>query len=138
MTIVLVAAGAITLAAVFFASYGRENSWKLIAGNPDLGQFDLAMPVRSPRPNDALMCTPGLCEGVRIDAALPQFDLAPDALIAAIDRAIQASGEIANRVDDGSDPAIARYVTRTPGLRFPDTNSFQAVALPDGKTGLAA
>ena len=42
------------------------------------------------------------------------------------------------RVDDGSDPARARYVTRTPLMKFPDTNTFEAVTLENGRTGLVA
>jgi uncharacterized protein (DUF1499 family) len=138
LTIVLAVAAALLAAALLFFAYGRAETWALFFGNPDLGQFDRADPVRSPSPNDALLCTPGLCEPAKVDVALPEYDVTPAELIARIDDAMRKSGEIQRRVDDGSDPAKARYVTRTPLMRFPDTNSFEAVPLPGGRTGLVA
>ena len=61
----------VLVAAVGFVLYGRENTWRALAGDPDLGPVDLAAPTRVTTPNDALLCSPGLCEGVRVDAALP-------------------------------------------------------------------
>ncbi|TCD15290.1 hypothetical protein [Oricola cellulosilytica] len=118
--------------------YRRASTWEALAGGPDLGPFDPAKPLRSNRPNDALLCTAGLCNGVRIDAELPENDSAPSELIARIEERFRASGEIMERVDDGANPARLRIVTWTSGFRFPDTNSFEAVALENRKTGLVA
>ena len=137
-TILLVLALAVALAGIAFVVAGREATWRRLAGNPDLGPFDLSAPQRSARPHDALLCTPGLCEGRTVDVELPAFDVAPDALIAALDRVILADPGRKQRVDDGSDPLALRYVTWTGTMRFPDTNQFLAVALPDGRTGLVA
>jgi hypothetical protein len=138
LTIALAVAAVLLAAVLVFVAYGRAETWTYIFGNPDLGQFDRADPVRSPSPNDALLCTPGLCGSAEVDATLPEYDATPAELIARIDDAMRKSGAIYRRVDDGSDPAKARYVTRTPLMRFPDTNSFEAVPLPGGRTGLVA
>lgn len=127
-----------TVATVGFLIYGRENTWQLIAGNPDQGPFELAAPVRSDRPNDALLCSPGLCEGVAVDGALPVYDMAPEALIAALRAAIEAQPDRKQRVDEGTDPAALRYVTWTDTMRFADTSQFLAVDLGDGRSGLVA
>ena len=138
MTTILVLAGIIVVLVAAFFIVGPANVWRRLAGDPDLGQFDRAAPARSGRPNDALMCTPGLCGGVKIDRELPVYDIEPAALIDRIEAALKGTGETARRVDDGSDPARLRHVTWTSGLGFPDTNSFEAVKLPDGGTGLVA
>ena len=130
---VLLAAG------LFFVGYGRAETWALIFGDPDLGHFDRAAPVRTDTPNDALLCTRGLCENVEVDTELPDFPGPPARLIEEIDAAMRASGEIYRRVDDGADPARVRYVTFSPLMRFPDTNSFEAVPLEEtGRVGLVA
>lgn len=138
LTLFLVIAAALVAALIFFFTYGRAETWQLVFGDPDLGHFDRAAPARAKTPNDALLCTPGLCDGVAVDAALPAYSLAPDRLIAAVDESMRGSGCIQRRVDDGSDPARARYVTWSSFMRFPDTNSFEAVELPEGGTGLVA
>ena len=126
------------IAGAVFVLYGRENTWVAVSGDPDLGPFDLTAPTRSDRPNDALLCSPGLCEGLTVDGPLPVYDLAPDALIAALQAAIDAQPDRKQRVDDGADPLGLRYVTWTETLRFPDTNQFLAVDLGEGRTGLIA
>jgi hypothetical protein len=132
-----VAIGLPALAAAAFLIVGRERTWTLIAGNPDLGPYDFEALRRRRTPNDALLCSPGLC-GDKADGTLPVFDEPPAALMQQIEAKIRASNEIFQRVDDGSDPAYARYVTFTPLMRFPDTNDIEAVTLADGRTGLRA
>lgn len=138
LAVAIVIAAVLVAAVSFFFLYGRAETWTLIAGDPDLGHFDRAAPVRSPTPNDALFCTAGLCAEVAVDKVLPDFAEPPARLIERIDAAMRAVDPNARRVDDGGDPARARYVTRTPFMRFPDTNSFEAVALEGGRTGLVA
>ncbi|MBO6637425.1 MAG: DUF1499 domain-containing protein [Roseitalea sp.] len=121
-----------------FLLVGREQSWRMIAGDPDLGPFDLTAPQRASRPNDALLCTPGLCSAVKTDGDLPVYAMTPEALIAALTAAIEAQPERKERVDDGADPNALRYVTWTETMRFPDTNQFLAVDRGDGTSGLVA
>ena len=138
LTVALVVAAIIAAAGLFLVIAGPARTWQMMSGNPDLGWFDRAAPVRTGRPNDALMCTPGLCDGVQVDRELPDYAEPPEALIARIDDALRATASDVRRVDDGSDPTRARYVTRTPLMRFPDANSFEAVTLENGRTGLVA
>lgn len=138
MAIVLVLVAAIAAAGIAFVAYGRAETWALFFGDPDLGPFNRFAPARSPYPNDALFCTPGLCDGVAVDATLPEYDQLPEILISRVDAAMLSLGVPLLRVDDGVNPARARYVTFTPLLRFPDTTSFEAVLLEDGRTGLIA
>jgi len=138
LTVVLVIAAIVAAAGLFLVIAGPARTWQMISGDPDLGWFDRAAPVRTGRPNDALLCTPGLCDGVKVDRELPDYAEPPEALIARIDEAMRTLASDVRRVDDASDPARARYVTRTPLMRFPDTNSFEAVTLENGRTGLVA
>lgn len=138
LTITFAVLVALGVALLFFITYGRAESWALVFGNPDLGSFDRAAPRRASHPNDALLCTPVLCDGVAVDVELPDYAGPPERLIAGIDEAMRASGEIYRRVDDTSDPSQARYVTWTPLMRFPDTSSFEAVPLDNGRVGLVA
>lgn len=135
-TIALTLAGTIVLALAAFLLIGRERSWELMAGSPDRGQRDFAANQRSATPNDALACSPGLCQD-------PDFEIEPagDAPPAAIERLSQrllAIDPLARRIDDRSDPLKARFVTYSPTLRFPDMIHLEAVSLPDGRTGLMA
>lgn len=134
----LILAAVLAIVLVVFLVQGPAGIWRRIAGEPDLGHFDRSAPVRSSRPNDALLCTPGLCDGVRIDRELARFDETPEELIGRIDEAMRDMSTHIRRVDDRSDPARARYVTYTPVMRFPDTTSFEAVTMEDGRTGLVA
>lgn len=122
LVVAAVAAGAALL-------YGRERLWEDIAGPADQGAVDFSHLIRRHSGNDALACSPGLCDG-RAATALPAFGEAPAALLTRLDRAV-IGGDVA-RVDDGTDPAYRRYVARTPLLRFPDTIDARAVPLGDG------
>lgn len=134
----LVLAAIVAAAVLFVVLAGPARTWQMIAGDPDLGWFDRASPARTGRPNDALLCTPGLCGGGDVDRELPDYAASPAELIGKVDEAMRALSDDVVRVDDGNDPARARYVTRTALMRFPDTNSFEAVTLENGRTGLVA
>ena len=131
-------AAIVAVTALAFVLYGRENTWVLVAGAPDTGPYDLTALAHSDRPNDALLCSPGLCEGAEVDGALLVYEMAPDALIGALQAAIEAQPDRKQRVDDGADPLSLRYVTWTDTMRFPDTNQFLAVDLGEGRSGLIA
>jgi hypothetical protein len=127
----------LALAGAAFLAIGRERTWALLAGSPDLGRYEFSTLKRRKTPNDALMCSPGLCKGAS-DGPLPVFDEPPEEVMKKINRKIAASGKLVRRVDDGSDPSYARYVTFTPWMRFPDTTDIQAIRMADGHTGLRA
>lgn len=129
---------ALAVAALVFVLYGRERTWTTIAGPADLGPIDLTEVQRTQKPHDALLCTQGLCNGVDVDATLPAYNQSPEELIASLDGAAKQTTDRLTRVDDGSDPHSARYVTRSNLMRYPDTVWLQATTLEDGSTGLMA
>ncbi len=119
-----------------FVIIGRERSWELLAGSPDRGPRNFSTDQRSPTPNDALACSPGLCTE-------PDFEIAPvdDAPAIAIERLSQRltnNDALARRVDDRKNPTKARFVTYSPLMRFPDMIHLEAKAMPDGRTGIMA
>ena len=120
--------------AIAFVTYGRENTWTLVAGPPDMGIYDFTAMPRSSTANDVLACTEGLCDG-KADFVLPALDATPGEAISRLDSTLEGAPRV-RRVDDGSDPDYARYVTWSPTMRFPDTTDIRAVALEGGKSGL--
>ncbi|MEM5494715.1 DUF1499 domain-containing protein [Hoeflea sp. AS16] len=129
--IILVGAG---IAA--FILIGRERSWELVAGPPDRGQRDFSLNKRSTTPNDALACSPGLCE--KPDFEIPPVDDAPAIAIERLSQRLFTSDPLARRIDDRKDPAKARFVTYSPLMRFPDVIHLEARPMPDGRTGIMA
>jgi len=119
-----------------FVLTGRERSWELIAGTPDRGPRDFDNGRRSSTPNDALACSPGLCD--QPDFEIKPMDDAPAIAIERLSQRLTAADPLARRVDDRKDPARARFVTYSPLIRFPDVIHLEAVAMPDGRTGLMA
>lgn len=135
-TILLALAILVGAALAAFVLIGRERTWELFAGSPDRGAHDFSSNRRSPTPNDALACSPGLC-------AEPDFEIAPvdDAPAITIERLSQrlfTMDPLARRVDDRKDAARARFVTYSPLMRFPDVIHLEARAMPDGRTGIMA
>jgi len=125
--------GVLTLALVLI---GRQRGWELIAGPPDHGQYDFAAGRRSPTANDALACTEGLCTDP--DFEISAMDGDPASVIERLSQRFAAIDPLARRVDDRRDPAKARFVTYSPMMRFPDVIHLEAVAMPDGRSGLMA
>lgn len=119
-----------------FVLYGRERSWELVAGSPDLGQHDFSNSSRSPTDNDALACSSGLCAGP--DFEIPPFDDAPAIAIERLSQRLMMTDSLARRVDDRKDARRARFVTYSPLMRFPDVIHLEARPLPDGRTGIMA
>lgn len=118
----------LALAAIGFVGYGRERTWERLAGSPDPGRYDFAGAPRSKTPNDALACSPGLCAAA--DFVLPTYAMTPADLVAHASETLSRIDPLARRVDDGSDPAYARFVTFSPLMRFPDAIDIAAEALP--------
>jgi uncharacterized protein (DUF1499 family) len=139
MKILLIIALVLFLIALAFVGYGREKSWQLFFGNADLGKLDTANIKRTTKPHDALLCSTDACQsGVKSDDSLPKYNASAEELIKMIDKAFQNSSLLYLRVDDGSDPTYARYVTRSSLMRFPDTNQFFAIDNADGTSSLIA
>ncbi len=135
LLLVLIVLGA--AATLGFFAFGPERVWSRIAGDPDLGRYDFSAARRSPTPNDALACTPGIC-GSAPDIRLTAVEDTPETVIERVALDIAYRFPEAIRVDRREDAAHLRYVTHSPLMRFPDTTVIEAVRLPEGKTGLRA
>lgn len=105
--------------------YGRERAWERVAPS-DLGHASFDALVRSPVPNDALAMTPVLGPGA--DVVLPLYDATPEAVMAAVDAVIaREGGEVVH-----AGALTRRVVTRSRLMRFPDTNTIEAVPVAGG------
>ena len=114
--------------------YGRERAWERV-GPADLGRVEFDALVRSSTPNDALAATPALASTLSspADIVLPLYDASPEEVMAAVDAVVAREG---GRVVE-TRPMLRRVVTRSPLMRFPDTNTIEAVPV-DGGTALRA
>ncbi len=137
LTVFALIALLLAAAALGFFAYGRERTWERLAGSADFGRYDFARAERTGTGNDVLAATPGLTGG-KPDIVLRAASAPPAGLVEALARAIAYDDPAARRVDDRSDPLHLRYVTHSPFMRFPDFTVIEAVALPDGQTGLRA
>ena len=135
-TILLGVVALIGIAVLAFVLIGRERCWELIAGPADGGQYDFAAGKRSPTANDALACSPGLCNDP--DFTIAPVNEAPAAVIEQLSQRLADTDPQSGRVDDGSDPTRARFVTYSAVMRFPDVIHLEAVTMADGRTGLMA
>ncbi len=126
---ILVAIGAI------FA-VDRDAFWERIFGPPDLGDVNFATLKPRGNPNEALACPKGVCPDYPRKLESPVFDETPESLIERLDRQLADESNV-NRVDDGSNTLLRRYVTRSPLMRFPDTMSVEAFSLPEGRSTIA-
>ncbi len=133
LLVLLVLLFAIPVAVMFV---GRERAWTLVAGPADLGRYDFAAERRRGAGNDALACTNGVCASP--DLPIANTTLEPAAAIEAAEERLRQVERFVERVDDGSDPTYARFVVRTPLMRFPDTVDLLAGTSPSGETWLKA
>ncbi|HMB48778.1 MAG TPA: DUF1499 domain-containing protein [Afifellaceae bacterium] len=134
--IVGVAVLLVALATVFVFSYGREQSWELLAGPPDLGAADLGTLSRRSWSNDALMCRDSFCPAALVDLPGSIYKINAMDLAVALDDAVVGEDHL-RRVDDGLDPLYRRFVQRTPGLRFPDTIDVRFFPLSEDRSYMA-
>lgn len=121
-----------TLAAsiLAFLLYGRENTWALLAGPADPGRYDFRSGRRSSSDNDALACTTGFCQ--EPDFVVPPRPKTPEQTIDDLAHRLQRIDPLARRVDDGTTPGYARFVTYSPVMRFPDAIDIEAMPTGDG------
>jgi hypothetical protein len=136
LIVLALVAGLLIAAALVFVGYGREKFWERVAGSPDRGRVHLMSVRRSSTANDAVASTAGLRADA--DIVLPSYDESPATLMRRIAQNIETIDPLARRVDDGTDAAHLRYVTYSPGMRFPDLVSVEAFTMEDGRTGLIA
>ena len=129
----------VLLAAIVAASafiYGRERTWKLLAGPADQGAVDLATLTRRSTRNDALLCRDNFCPAAIAGLPGSIYKVGAADLAAVLDAGLAAEEHL-DRVDDGADPLYRRYVQRSAGLRFPDTVDVRVFPLSEDRSYMA-
>jgi len=115
--LILISAPVALVVAAFF--YSPDTFWARIAGNPDLGAVDFADLVKNRKPNQYLICPPGVCKLATPDAPSEIYPLDPVTLKL---RFIAAVGAENIEIVENSDNRL-RFIIKTPFWRFPDTVS---------------
>ena len=101
-------------------TYGWEKVWASIHGSPDLGTVEFDGLAKTSKPNQALICSDGLCADGARDRASPIYGTDIASLRTALVKLLEQEASL-ERVDDGSDAMRMRYVQRSRFMRFPDT-----------------
>lgn len=128
--------GLVALVALLTATGGWAHVWRITNGPADLGEVDFATLKKTARPNQALVCPPGLCGETDIDMEAPVFDLAAPDLKRHLLAALESEADL-ERVDDESDPLSLRFIQRTRWMRFPDTIRIRLIELGERRSTLA-
>lgn len=115
--------------------YGRDNSWKLAFGDPDLGHVDFATLRKGPNPNEWLVAPPERLEAAP-DAVAPVFAMAAPDLFARLLTIAEAEPRT-TRVGLYPQQLEARFVQRTEWMRFPDTIVVKVYELEPGRAAVA-
>ncbi|MFK8015391.1 MAG: DUF1499 domain-containing protein [Gammaproteobacteria bacterium] len=123
---VLIVVGVFAALFVVGKLIGFDNVWARVAGPPDLGPVDFRGLEKGPKPNQALVCPPQLCDPASVDVESPVYALDAKRLAQAARSALQALPG-SERVDDGSQDTTLRFVVRTSLMQFPDTVVVEAV-----------
>jgi len=132
----LALAGLAALAAGAIAVLGPERSTHMVFSHTPPPAVDFAGLERGWRPNQYLLCPPGLCESAKADGEAPSFAEAPAALRARFRQMALAQPRVALV---RSDDALMQddYVQRSRLMGFPDTITVRFLPTADGGSTLA-
>jgi uncharacterized protein (DUF1499 family) len=116
--------------------YGREESWKVLFGSPDLGPVEFATLQKTSRPNQVLLCPVDVCKDETPDVMPPVYAVSVDKLRDAFHQII---GQEAHTEQVAADTTsqTERYVIRTNLMRFPDTVRVKFIDLGNNTSTLA-
>lgn len=118
--------------AAFYFIVGPQVLWNAV-GPADQGPVDLATFERPQSRNTALVCPPEFC-AAEADLPSPVFSCTPDELFARVREVMEERGAEEVAADEAE--RTARYVDRTPIMRFPDTVSVRVI--PEGDAAQVA
>lgn len=121
---------------VVFVVYGREKSWEVLFGPPDLGPVEFATLQKTSRPNQVLLCPVDVCKAATPDMMPPVYALPVDKLRDAFRQIISQEAHAEQVAVDGGNQT-ERYVIRTNLMRFPDTVRVKFIALDNDTSTLA-
>ena len=128
----------VSIALLFVAGslYGWDHIWKARFGDADMGAISFNGLKKGPKPNQALICPPGLCDTASLDFESPLYALKPTELHNELISALVKEAEL-ERVDDASYPTMFRFVQRSKYLRFPDTINIIILPIGDDQSTIA-
>ena len=132
LTIVVIV---VVLGAVFVL-YGREESWEVLFGPPDLGPVEFATLQKTSRPNQALLCPVDVCKAEMPDVIPPIYAVSVDKLRDAFRQIIDQEPH-SEQVAADAGRRTERYVIRTNLMRFPDTVRVKFIDLGNNTSTLA-
>ena len=101
----------------------------------ELPRIDFATLQRTPKPNQYLVCPPGLCQA-KVDAESPTFDVPIDKLRTAWQQIADAEPRVQLSAED-ADRQVYDYVQRSSLMRYPDIITVQFIATESGGSTLA-
>ena len=123
------------IALVFIGIFGRDESWKMIAGPADMGAVDFKNVARSSWPNNFLLCPPDYCAPGLPDQIPPVFPVPATRLAELFHEAAMADARVTQVYTNNLDRA--RYVQRSERLHFPDTISALFIPVDEANSTLA-
>jgi uncharacterized protein (DUF1499 family) len=125
----------VVLGAVFVL-YGREESWELLFGSPDLGPVEFATLQQTSRPNQVLLCPANVCKAATPDMMPPVYAVSVDKLRDAFYQIVSQEAHAEQVAVDAAEQT-ERYIIRTNLMRFPDTVRVKFIALDNDTSTLA-
>lgn len=126
---------ALAAAAIVIAVVGRERVLELAFGPPDTSAVDFATLRKTKKPNQYLVCPPGLCAETP-DRESPEFDVPAEELRGRWEALMTRQPRL--RLI-GGDPSAMQftYVQRTDLMRFPDVITVRFIPLSEARSTLA-
>lgn len=129
-------AAVLGLVFVFGSAYGWERVWSSFYGSPDQGDVLFAQLVKTPRPNQALVCSPDICKQEKADVESPVYAASASDLRNRLLEELEAEKDL-TRVDDNASMSKLRFVQRTATMRFPDTIRVEFFPLDGNRATMA-
>ena len=126
---------ALLAAAIAAALTSEGGTLKSILKVGELPRIDFATLERTSKPNQYVVCPPGLCN-TKVDTESPAFDVPIDSLRAAWHQVAIAEPRV-ELLGEDSERQVFDYVQRSRLVRYPDIITVQFLAAGDGGSTLA-
>ncbi len=110
--------------------------WLGISPFRDLGPVDFSALRPRGTPNSCLVAPVDFSPARQSDATPPDFDLPAAELLRRFADLASIQPRV-SRIDNGSDPLVARFLQRTWMMNYPDLIDVRAIALSDTRATLA-
>lgn len=117
-------------------AFDRDGFWRFFFGEADLGPVEFTTLEAPAKSNHATACPAEYCRNIEPQILSPVFDMRAANLARQLFQSIDREPGI-KRVDDQSHALYARFVARSPLMRFPDTADIRIISLEDGRSSIA-